>query len=241
MNKTAQDYFDEATNLCQNKKFKEAIPLFSKAIELDASNLKFRYDRAKAYFKLGELSTSILDFNFLIETEPTNGFFLSERAVAFHLNKQNDLALVDLNKAAEIEPNKPFRYSSRAYIKERMGDLKGAIEDYERCISLDPDDAIAHNNKGLVEEKLGYAEKSKASFAKADELDPNYDQEKIEKSRLEREQLSQTTKVKSITPDEATEKLSVKTYLKSVKALASDKSERKQFFKFIKKIFKAEN
>jgi tetratricopeptide (TPR) repeat protein len=241
MSKTAQDYFNEATTLCQNKKYKEAIPLFSKAIKLDEGNLKIRYDRAKAHFKLGEFDASISDFNFLVEKEPNNGYFLSERAVTFHLNKQNELAMIDLNKAAELEPNKPFRYSSRAYIKERMGDLEGAIEDYERCIALDPDDAIAHNNKGLVEEKLGYQARSKASFARADELDPNYDADKIEKSRQEQAELNKPQTEKVAKTDLSVDKLTVKGYLKSVKSLASEKSERKQFFKFIKQIFKAEN
>ncbi|MTI40622.1 tetratricopeptide repeat protein [Fulvivirga lutimaris] len=241
MSKTAQDYFNEATTLCQNKEYKEALPLFSKAINLDGGNLKFRYDRAKAHFKLGQFDASIADFNVLIEKEPNNGYFLSERAVAFHLNKQNEMAMVDLNKAAELEPNKPFRYSSRAYIKERMGDLKGAIEDYERCIALDPDDAIAHNNKGLVEEKLGYKERSKVSFARADELDPNYDKEKIEKSKQERTELNNPQAEEATNVEVSDDKLTVKGYLKSVKSLASDKSERKQFFKFIKQIFKAEN
>ncbi|MEL7004006.1 MAG: tetratricopeptide repeat protein, partial [Bacteroidota bacterium] len=199
---------------------------------------------------------SINDFDALIERSPKNAFYFSERGVAHHLGGDSQKALKDLDKAAELEPMKPFRYSSRAFIKDRMGDLEGAIADYERAIELDPEDAISYNNKGLVEEKMGYRDRSKKSFEKADELDPKKAQMEVNTSSDKPEvdtkkmSLGQTASIAKHQPaditvnspeentaDAISRTLDIKSYIKQVKAIISDKEERGAFNEFVKQFF----
>ncbi|MEM7108970.1 MAG: tetratricopeptide repeat protein [Bacteroidota bacterium] len=236
MRQTAQEYFNKGVKLCQENKFEEAITILSKAIDQEVSHLDARYNRAKAYIKLGEFNAAINDFTQLINLQPKVAFYYSERGVAYHLATERTKALADLDKAVELEPEKPFRYASRAFIKDHYGDLQGALSDYEKAIALDPGDAISHNNKGLVEEKLGYKERSKKSFNKADQLDPLYKKEETEKQG----KVITLPKSESSIKEAPVEAVASKTgtFFGTLKDLFTSSEERKAFVTFVKQLGK---
>ncbi|MEM6526187.1 MAG: tetratricopeptide repeat protein [Bacteroidota bacterium] len=237
MSQIAQEYFTKGVKLCQENKFEDAVAVLSQALVQEAGHLDARYNRAKAYFKLGKLDAAIEDFSVLVNLQPKVAFYYSERGVAYHLAQERVKALADLDKAVELEPEKPFRYASRAFIKDHYGDLKGALSDYEKAIALDPDDAISHNNKGLVEEKLGYKEQSKKSFRKADELDPLYNNQKIEK-RGKEVSLPEPESNTEDTPPAASKASKTSVFFGTLKDLVKSSEERKAFITFVKQLGK---
>ena len=236
MSKTAQEYFTEGVERCKEEKFDQAIVLLSEALEREVGHLDARYNRAKAYFKLGKLMESIEDFSSLINLQPKVAFYYSERGVAYHLAKERSKALADLDKAVELEPLKPFRYASRAFIKDHYGDLHGALKDYEKAIELDPDDAISHNNKGLVEEKLGYKELSKKSFKRADELDPRYNKKEVGQFTTDTESSKINNNPEKQPPSNNTQPSKTKMLFGTIKNIVSSAEERKAFLNFVKQL-----
>lgn len=234
--------FDISIQHFKDGKFEEALIQINSCIDADASNLEFYFFRARVNSRLGNLESALGDFDYLIGMEPYNPNYISDRAVVLHLLKRNQEALEEFDRALNLEPLNPYRYSSRAYFRDRIGDLKGAIEDYEKAIELDPEDAIAYNNKGLVEEKMGYKEKSQKSFKKADELvgyKPTQSNiEPSEKSSKDGFPPIGKAQEKAVDDNSNVQKLTISSYLETLKNVFTDKSTQQEFFDFIKSGFK---
>jgi tetratricopeptide (TPR) repeat protein len=234
--------FDLSIQYFKEGKFEEALIQINGCIDSDISNLEFYYFRARVHSRLKNFESALDDFDYLISLEPYNPSFISDRAVVLHLLNRNKEALDEFDRALNLEPLNPYRYSSRAYFRDRTGDLKGAIEDYEKAIELDPEDAVAYNNKGLVEEKMGYKEKSQKSFKKADEL-VGYKpyQSSTEQSENQDKPLSaiyDQNNENTINKSSKNQKLTISSYLKTLKNVFTDKRTQQEFRDFIKSGFK---
>ncbi|MEQ8323288.1 MAG: tetratricopeptide repeat protein [Vicingaceae bacterium] len=195
--------------------------LYKKGLE---SAKKKDYEKAVRYFDKA------------ISSNPTDADSFSERGVAkFHL-KDLKGSLEDMNRSLELEPENAYRYASRAYIREQHGDTQGAIDDYKKAIELDPENAVSHNNLGLLEEKLGYMRQAQTRFKLADELaeDSEMIEEEI-REEYQRSQLIQNLLSELNIPREIDEKETYWTYLRS---LFNSKERRRDYFRFLRDIFK---
>lgn len=229
--------FDKGVTFFKEGKFKQALEQINTCINQDDANLEFYFFRARVNSRLGEYNSSLEDFDFLISREPYNPTYISDRAVILHLLERNDEAMTEFDRAINLEPANPYRYSSRAYFKDRIGDLMGSIEDYEKAIELDPEDAVSFNNKGLVEEKLGYIQKSKSSFDKADDLigyEKHPNQDENHKPQISKKDFNFNNQYQETDPESH---LNLSGYLGVISKLVSDKSTRKEFWKFLRSKF----
>ena len=217
--------------------YQKAVNVYSAALIDSPNHHELLYSQAKAYFKLKDFEMALTNFDLLLLNFPGQADLISERAVVYHHMGDNDRALKELDIAAELEPENPFRYSSRAWIKAALKDVEGAIADYEKAIELDPEDAISYNNKGMLEDQLGYKKAAIKSFEKSNEL-AGY------KPEFKNDQpLTSTEKTESEEPpgediSEKPAKLTASDYGKTLKGIFTNKSERKEFFSFLKKMGK---
>lgn len=169
----------------------------------------------KGEFKLAAQSYSDL---IVYEENPEHYY---RRAISELQLGNGDKAFADLSHIVELEPENPFWLACRAFVHERLGRIDEAIEDYERVIEMDPKDAVAHNNLGLLYEKQGRMEEAKKLVVQADLLD--------EARKFRKEQGSQI-------PEEPT--IDKQTYSGLLKKVFSDRSELREFFKFVRNGFK---
>ena len=130
-------------------------------------------------------------------------------------------AFSDLSHIVELEPENPFWLACRAYVHERLGRIEKAIEDYERVLEMDPKDAVTHNNLGLLYEKQGRMEEAKKLIVQADLLDDAKEYRKEQSMKL---------------PEEP--KLEKQSYSGVLRKVFSNKSELREFFKFVRNGFK---
>lgn len=221
------EMLEKAKGKFEQKKFKEAIQLFSSVINSSPNHTEALFHRALCYRQLQQHTRSLEDFNTILKSINDNASIISERAVTkFHLNDHTG-ALKDMDRAQELEPQNPYRYSSRAYIRATLKDLDGAIADYQKAIELDPSDAVALNNLGLLEEQRGRKETAKKHYKKSDELLGVTNEEK----RIQRFQKTAPTPLKekqSNTPSSLKNE-----FLSTLKNLFTKKEERKAFINFV--------
>jgi tetratricopeptide (TPR) repeat protein len=231
--------FEKGVTFFKEGNFKQALEQINSCIKMDASNLEFYFFRARVNTRLGDLQSSLEDFDLLVSHEPYNPTYINDRAVVLHLLKRNDEAMSEFDRAINLEPGNPYRFASRAYFKDRIGDLQGSIEDYEKAIELDPEDAVSFNNKGLVEEKLGYVQKSKSSFKKADDLSgykpKNFEPAINQNTAISATENSNSNKIEALRNSE--NQLNFSGYLGVIAKLVTDKSTRSEFFEFLKSKF----
>ncbi len=228
-----------ASNFCQKGDFQQGIHLYSKYIEQDQQNPMAYYQRGKAYFRITDFNAAQSDLTKAISIKPEEAHFYGERGLIFYMAKKEAKAILDFDKAVEIEPENPFRYASRAFIKDGLGDLDGAKSDYQKALELDPEDAISYNNLGMVMEKMGYKKQAQKHFEKAGEIDPkNFGMSSNEVSKAEIEVSEPSpAPLPKIGEDKTRADSSFGGTLKSI---FTSKTERKDFWEFVKsKVFNA--
>ena len=186
------------------------------------NNADALYTRAICFRKIEAFEKSIADLSTILIRLPDEATLFCERGISYFHNKNINAALTDMNKAVALDPKNPFRYSSRAYIRANI-DVEGAIEDYKKAIELDPEDAISYNNLGLLEENLGKMSSAKNRFKTANKI-IGYHPEKraeIQKNKETEVQSSQKNTIGKI-----------------MLSVFTSKTTRKEYFAYLKSIFK---
>lgn len=243
---------EEGKKLFEDQKFEEALPLFTAYLSEKDNHGDALFFRGLCYRKLGKFQESVNDLTLLITRLPEEADLYSERGVSYFHLKDYKTALIDMNKAVELQPENPYRYSSRAYIRAYL-DVDGAVADYEKATILDPKDDIAYNNLGLLLEKRGKLKAAQQKFKKSDEIIGYDSKKRTEKEnsveldgisaedkknvdeRLDKAKLKQENEDKQAINQTENSKESIGKVMLDV---FRDKTIRKEYFNFLKSIFK---
>ncbi len=208
--------------LFEKQDYQEAIAELTNFLLEQKNNADALYTRAICFRKIEAFEKSIADLSTILIRLPDEATLFCERGISYFHNKNINAALTDMNKAVALDPKNPFRYSSRAYIRANI-DVEGAIEDYKKAIELDPEDAISYNNLGLLEENLGKMSSAKNRFKTANKI-IGYHPEKraeIQKNKETEVQSSQKNTIGKI-----------------MLSVFTSKTTRKEYFAYLKSIFK---
>ncbi len=235
---------EEGKKLFEEKKFEEALLLFTSYLSENNNHGDALFFRGLCYRKVKKFQESINDLTTLIGRLPEEADLYSERGVSYYHLKDYKTALLDMDKAVELEPENPYRYSSRAYIKAYL-DVDAAILDYEKATILDPKDDIAYNNLGMLLEKRGKLKAAQQKFKKSNEL-IGYDPDKRSEAstNIDVEGVS-TEMMKNVDDRIDKAKLSAENETESKPSIGKvmldvfrDKETRKEYLSFLKNIFK---
>jgi tetratricopeptide (TPR) repeat protein len=154
------DYFNQAAALQRACKQREAIPLYTKAIELDASDAEAFSNRARAWLETDEFDKAVDDCTEAIRLKPGDIEAYVTRAEARSEKGEYDTAIADCNQAAALRPNDSSAYYFRGVAWDRKGNHDRAIKDFTEAIRLDPKDAEYYHGRAN-------AWKHRAAYAKA--------------------------------------------------------------------------
>lgn len=111
---------------------------FTKAIELDSENPKFRLLRASAHQAGGRPADCLADLDFALESDPDNAEAHELKALALLMQEKPDLAMESFDRANELAPDRlnPYQYRGRLY--NQLGKTDEAIEQLDRALELAP-------------------------------------------------------------------------------------------------------
>lgn len=132
----------------QKKDHKQAVELFTKALEVNPSCEAAYRSRARSYFGLKEYEKGIGDATTALSLDPNDMDALMYRGMCYSLSDRPDLAIDDYNKVLVTNPNVPMIYTQRAYVYVKKRDFTQAVADCNKAISLDPNYSYAYLNRG---------------------------------------------------------------------------------------------
>jgi len=132
-------------------KTKEALDMFTKAIELDKFQTDALINRANIYFRQQRYVSAIRDYTQCLAVEPNNDLALANRGGAYLAIGMVDSARADLNRAIEINPLTKNGYKNRGMLHILTKQYHKAIDDYKKHLTIAPDET------GEVWNKIGYA------------------------------------------------------------------------------------
>jgi TonB family C-terminal domain len=130
--------------------FKEAIPYYDKAIELELYDADYYSKRAFAYYFLSNYQNAVFDYSNAIELEPKNDKYYNMRGINYYYLKDYQNAIKDHNKAIEIKPENDEYYYERGQAYYKIKKYQNAIGDYNTAIKIKNTDPRYYLERGRV-------------------------------------------------------------------------------------------
>ncbi|NTU59251.1 MAG: tetratricopeptide repeat protein [Chlorobiaceae bacterium] len=139
---SANEYFNEGLAIHRTGDFKEAIRLYSKAIDTDNRFVMAYQMRGAAWHKLKQYQKAIADYSMVISVgEPyfqSVGYF--NRGIVKNIIGRYSDAIPDFTFALTIDKKMAAAYFHRGLARFKSGDLTGTNEDFIQAAQLgDPD------------------------------------------------------------------------------------------------------
>lgn len=175
---SAETIFQQGRSKYEQRKIKEAITSFDKAINLKSDFVQAYVYRGLAYKKLGKLKEAINDYTQALNLSSNDRQFQSlihyNRGLAYSDLRKIQDAINDFTLAIQLNPKDADAYYQRGFILSEKSDIRGAIADFSNAIKVNPSHLGAYVQRGIVYNSyFGDVLKATDDFMKAVRLKPN--------------------------------------------------------------------
>ena len=124
-------HYKRGEEALKNKKFDQALDLFSKAIEMEPNNAAIFGERAICYLNLDKINLALFDLDTAVSLQPDYGYRYASRAFVKNYIKDFDGALKDYEKAIELDPEDDISRNNIGLVQEQLGYHKKAQKNFE--------------------------------------------------------------------------------------------------------------
>ncbi|MDR2012162.1 MAG: tetratricopeptide repeat protein [Rhodanobacter sp.] len=138
----------EADILMRKDRSREALAIYTRALEGRPDEPRFLYMRGLLLVESGDMAAGERDLRRVIEIEPNDAGALN--ALGYTLadgshkgDPQQREALDLIQRALKLKPEEPAIIDSMGWVHYRMGDLDAALQDLRRAYAKQPDADIA--------------------------------------------------------------------------------------------------
>jgi len=129
-------YLEAGIFQAKQGQYREAINIFSKAIETAGKDGVVYSNRGKALQMMGSYRDAALDFSRSLELRADNPQDYFNRGYSNMQNGGYRQAIEDFDKAARLDPNYAPTFSNRGYAYQKNGNYDQAISDYSLALGL---------------------------------------------------------------------------------------------------------
>ena len=163
-----------AQALANQKKFNEALEIFSKLKQRGMPDHLPYYESGMCFFSLGEYDKAMQEFTHAVELKPDFVFGWNDLASTKRMQKDFEGAKQGYLKAIEMDPRFAIAWANLGSVLRIIHDYAGAIEAYTKALSFDPKNFLTLNNRGTALLELGMLERAEQDFKAATRINPQY-------------------------------------------------------------------
>lgn len=151
----AMKYFDEGTILFKEKKYREAIEFYDKAIELSPGFVDAWNNKGLCLKYEGYVEEGMKCFDKAIEMDP--GYYMAwyNKANIFYDQNEYDEAIECYDKTLEIKPDHFKAWCNKGNMFYARKKYEEAIKCYDRALEIQPDDELSIENREKAMKALG--------------------------------------------------------------------------------------
>lgn len=161
--------------LAQKKKqHKVAVTYFSRALELDKSNLNTLALRAISHKSYGNFKAAIDDLNSALFGTDDHAYYLKLRGTIFAQIGDYDSAIKDFNKIIEIGSACDDIFYNMGLALKKKNKFEDSIKHYTKALELNPSNHRALNNRGAALRECGKIEQALEDFDRLAVLKPGF-------------------------------------------------------------------
>ncbi|MBU3560439.1 tetratricopeptide repeat protein [Polynucleobacter hallstattensis] len=165
---------EQAFNLHQQGKFKEAQAFYEQALTIDPNHFDVLQLLGTLFLEAGQFIKAVEFLTKALQIKPDFVEAYSNLGIALQELQRFEEALVSYNEAIRINPNYAEAYSNRGIALKELERFEEALVSYDQAISIKPDNAEAHSNRGVVLQTLQRFEEALVSYNEAIRINPNY-------------------------------------------------------------------
>ena len=158
----------------RNKVWNNDLALWDDTVHKSPHKARPYLNRGMNYYKRGEFTKAIFDFNKAIEIDPKFAGAYHDRGLIYDSQGQIAQALSDYNKAIELNPSDADVFNNRSIIYANQGKFILAVADLNKVIELKPNNAESYSNRGSLYAQQGEYMAAMSNYNKAIEIDPEY-------------------------------------------------------------------
>lgn len=155
---TADQYIQKANKKYKEGKNKEALNLYTKAIDICKDSSQYYVSRFHVYLSLGMTVEAFEDINTALKLKPKNAESYMLRGYLYYLLKKADKSILDYTMAIEYATSdsmKAFAFTNRASSKILNRDFIGCQADCRQSLLYDSLNIGALNNLAMSLDELG--------------------------------------------------------------------------------------
>jgi len=160
--KTAEDYYNEAIELYEKKKFPDALEANRLALMQAPRNSEILNNMGNCLFKMNKINEAIAKWKEALAISPKSAKICNNLGIAYYQSDENDKAVEFYKKAILFEPQFPDSYYNIASVYGYLGKFEDAMENYRKFLEFSPDSTM----KQLTDERLEYCKKQMTSSKK---------------------------------------------------------------------------
>lgn len=153
-----------------NKKYKEAIEYYSKAMNKNASST-IAERIANCYQDLGNFTEALAWANRALNIDADDYDLVLLKADLLNDSGDVDGGIAELDKFIERYPEFYYGYYRRGFFKDNAQRIDEALEDYSFSIALNPEYAYAYFGRADMYKAKGDTQRANADYQKVIELD----------------------------------------------------------------------
>ncbi len=163
-------YSSEGWSNIVQKKYKEAIGKFTKAIKINSNVAMNRTGLGNAYAGIGKDREAIAEYQEALKIKPRLAEAHCLLGRSYEKIGKDQGAIRELEQAVKIKPRYPEAHFSLGWSYAKVGKLKEAILSYKELLKLVPDDADAYFSIGLFSMLLEDYKEAVSNLKKSEKL-----------------------------------------------------------------------
>ncbi len=166
-------HLQEAYRLYTNRRLKDAITSYDRALQSDDQNALAWQGRGLAQALNGQHKDALSSFERALMLDPHLVTALTGKGTALSILHRNQEALDAFERAIALEKDNANAWNGKGAVLNALGQPKQALAAFEFALHFDPYQAQAWGNKGLVLRQLKRYSEALRAFDEALKLDRN--------------------------------------------------------------------
>jgi tetratricopeptide (TPR) repeat protein len=124
----------------QDKRFKQALVEYSKAVQLDPNNPEAYFWKARTLIKMQQFDKALIDLQKSVKLNPRHSKAYDNLGWLYMMRGDYDKSINYLNKSIQLKPNNGWAYYTRGHIYFKKGDRQKGLVDAEKACKIGYED-----------------------------------------------------------------------------------------------------
>ena len=163
----AEELCSKGNVLALEKKCREALPYFDRAIKEDPTRVDAYFQSGVCKTELGQHKGAIEAFNRVIAMDSGNGGAYYSLGVLYAYAKHYDRAIDAYRQAIKLKPDDGPAYYNLGVVYATLERYEDAAGTFKEAVRVQPDLPLAHNNLGVAYSNLKRYEEAADAFREA--------------------------------------------------------------------------